>query len=70
MIEALTQEAHEKLHQNTPNYFFEEDIIKACVLGSVRKRLWAAWKVLKGDAGIVLLKINPRDFYKSNVSPK
>lgn len=43
--------------------YFEEESITQCLLVTRRQRLWAAWKVLKGEAGIILLKIKPKDFY-------
>lgn len=46
------------------NAFFNEDIIKQCILDSFLKRLWGAWKVLTGQAGILLLVIKKKDFYK------
>jgi hypothetical protein len=43
---------------------FDEVIIQQCILNTFYKRLWGAWKVLRGKAGIILLEINPKDFYK------
>jgi len=44
--------------------FFDEAIIHQYMLTSFKKRLWGAWEVLTGRAGIILVKINYKDFYK------
>lgn len=41
---------------------FGHNVIQNFVLGSFRKRLWGAWKVLTGEAGIILVRVDPEDF--------
>ena len=40
---------------------FDELILKTCILNTFWKRLWGAWKILCGEAGILLIKINPQN---------
>lgn len=42
---------------------FEGSIIKQCMLLTIRQRIWGAWQVLSGKAGIILIKIKYSDFY-------
>ena len=44
---------------------FNEDIIRQCTLDSFSKRLWGAWKVLIGQAGVLLLCIKKEKIYRS-----
>lgn len=43
---------------------FEDELIKQCVLITLKDRLWGAWQVLMGRAGIILLSIDPKKFYE------
>lgn len=43
---------------------FGESIIKKCVMIKFHQRLWGAWKVITGEAGIVLIRVCPKKKYK------
>lgn len=45
------------------NYVFDTGIIKSCTMDTFRKRLWGAWQVLNGKAGIVFIEVKHEDFY-------
>ena len=40
-----------------------EAIIKNCILDTFPKRIWGAWQVLIGNAGILIVRVNPRKVY-------
>ncbi len=40
---------------------FGQSIIQNCILRGWKKKLWACWKVLTGEAGILLLRVSPED---------
>ena len=42
---------------------FDGDIIKQCLLETFWQKLWGAWQVLIGRAGIIILKIDKNKFY-------
>jgi hypothetical protein len=37
--------------------------IKQFVLTTMRQRIWGAWQVLTGKAGIIFIAIKHKDFY-------
>ncbi len=39
-------------------------MIKDVNLVTWKDKIWGAWKVLTGDAGIILVRIAPKDFLK------
>lgn len=41
---------------------FSRHILQNIILDSWKKKVWACWKVLTGEAGIVLVRINPEKF--------
>lgn len=43
---------------------FDTDIVQNVVMDSFKKRIWGAWQVLTGKAGIVIISISPKKFYK------
>lgn len=45
---------------------FGESVIKNCILNTWPKRIWGAWKVLNGEAGILIIRVNPKDMYKGD----
>lgn len=45
---------------------FDVEMIRSCILDTFRKRLWGAWQVLKGKAGIVFFEIKAKDIYKED----
>lgn len=45
---------------------FGKNITNCVYLSSWNKRIWGAWKVLTGEAGIVITRINPRDIFKKD----
>jgi hypothetical protein len=40
---------------------YGQEIIRQVVLRTLKDRLWGAWKVLCGDAGIILVRIDPKE---------
>ena len=38
---------------------FGTTVIRNCVLKTFPQRCWGAWKVLTGEAGILLLRVDP-----------
>jgi hypothetical protein len=44
--------------------FFEDHIVKNCILKTWKDKFWGAWQVLKGNAGIIIYRIKKEDFYK------
>ena len=44
--------------------FFEDHIVKTCILKTLKDKLWGSWQVLKGNAGIIIYQIKKEDFYK------
>lgn len=44
---------------------FGQHVVENIVLRTWKKRLWAAWKVLNGEAGIILLRVDPRKVYEA-----
>jgi hypothetical protein len=45
-------------------------MIKDVNLVTWKEKIWGAWKVLTGDAGIVLVRIKPKDFLKEEKKAK
>ena len=45
---------------------FDEEIIRSCVMDTFLKRIWGAWQVLIGRAGILLLIIKKTDFFRKD----
>lgn len=43
---------------------FGKSMVENCILNSWKKRLWGAWKVLCGDAGIILVRLKHEDCYE------
>jgi len=43
---------------------FGEFITKNIILDTWPKKIWGAWKVLTGEAGIILVRINLKDIIK------
>lgn len=43
---------------------FSRSIIESLILDSWKKKIWACWKVLNGEAGIVLVRIDPKVYNK------
>ena len=43
--------------------FFEDHIVRNCILKTWKDKLWGAWQVLTGNAGIILYRIKKKDFY-------
>jgi hypothetical protein len=39
---------------------FGQTIIKEAILKTFRQRCWGAWKVITGEAGIILMRIDPK----------
>lgn len=39
---------------------FGQHIMESLMLYGFRKRIWGAWKVLTGEAGIILVRVEPR----------
>ena len=52
----------EKLTKDTS--IFGEEVVKNCVLRTFKQRLWGAWKVLMGEAGIVFIHLDRKKFLK------
>jgi hypothetical protein len=44
--------------------FFEDHIVKNCILKTWKDKFWGAWQVLKGNASIIIYRIKKEDFYK------
>jgi hypothetical protein len=44
---------------------FGEAIVQQCVLNNIWKRIWGAWKVLTGEAGIILVRVSPEKLIKN-----
>ncbi len=42
---------------------FDENIIKNCVLRTLKQRIWGAWQVLIGEAGIIIVRVNPKKYW-------
>lgn len=43
---------------------FGESIVKNITLNTWPKRIWGAWKVLTGEAGIIIVRVSPTYKYK------
>ena len=48
--------------------FFDEELIKQCILNTFLKRIWGAWKVLNGEAGIIVISVHIKKFHKKNLN--
>jgi len=46
---------------------FEEAIIRQCVLDTFIKKVWACWKIITGEAGILLVRINPKNVGREEI---
>ncbi len=40
---------------------FGQSIIEDATLRTFRQRIWGAWKVITGEAGIILVRIDPKE---------
>lgn len=45
---------------------FGKNITSCVYLSTWNKRIWGAWKVLTGEAGIVIARIDPKNLYKKD----
>jgi hypothetical protein len=52
----------DKLAKDTA--IFGQSFVKNCMLKTFPQRIWGAWKVLTGEAGIILVRVSPKDVYK------
>ena len=43
---------------------FGQSIIKDATLRTFRQRIWGAWKVITGEAGIIMVRVPPDKVYK------
>jgi hypothetical protein len=48
-----------KIYEIRDEFVFGKSMIENCILNSWQKRIWGAWKVLCGDAGIILVRHDP-----------
>lgn len=46
---------------------FGTAMIKDCALVTWQDKIWGAWKVLTGEAGIVLVRIKPKDMFPKDL---
>ena len=44
---------------------FGEALTKQCILITFWQRIWGAWQVLIGEAGIIFLRVKHKDFYEN-----
>jgi hypothetical protein len=51
---------------NVDSAVFGQNIIHDFPVVTWKDRIWAAWKVLNGEAGVVLVRIDPKKFYKAS----
>ena len=42
---------------------FGQSIIRQATLRTIKDKLWGAWKVLTGEAGIILVRVDPKRIF-------
>lgn len=40
---------------------FAKSVLENIILDSWKKKIWACWKILIGEAGILLVRLDPED---------
>jgi len=43
---------------------FTAEMIKTCTLETLKQKLWGAWMVLSGKAGIIIIPLQAKDVYR------
>jgi hypothetical protein len=44
---------------------FGQSIIRQATLKTFKDKIWGAWKVLTGEAGIILVRVSPEKLIKN-----
>jgi hypothetical protein len=42
---------------------YGQEIIRQITLRTFRERFWGAWKVIIGEAGIIMVRVNPKKVF-------